>query len=210
MNAARALLVGVALAGLAACGSSNTVEDRYYSLVLAAGPVSDATEDGAAQLIVGPIELPRYLGGRALSMQVGPNRIEAASHHFWAEPLDEAISKVLSRDIDERTDDLVVQRESGRWTGDADCRVRIEFDAFHPTYQSEVVVSGRYWVISGDISARGDFSLPQRLTDDGYAHAVDVLRDALAELAGQISGSLSTTSVCDSGGVPGIEASGQS
>ena len=129
-------------------------------------------------------------------MQVGPNRIETASHHFWAEPLDEAIAKVLARDIDERTDGLIVQREFGRWTADADCRVRVEFDSFHPTYQTEVVVSGRYWVISEDGSARGDFSLPRRLTADGYAHAVDVLRSALEALADQISGDLAANPAC--------------
>ncbi|MDJ0908757.1 MAG: PqiC family protein [Woeseiaceae bacterium] len=196
MNAARVIAVGLAIACLSACGSNDTVEDRYYSLVLAAGPAGNATDDGAAHLIVGPIELPRYLDGRGLSMQVGPNRIETANHHFWAEPLDEAIAKVLARDIDENTDDLVVQRESGRWSGNADCRLRIEFDAFHPTFRSDVVVTGRYWIGTDDNVARRDFSLRRGLTADGYAHAVDVLRGALADLAEQVSDDLAAESGC--------------
>ena len=200
MNAARGFLIGLVLAGLAACGSSDTVEDRYYSLVLAAGSGgAGATSDAAqARLIVGPVELPRYLGGRGLSMQVGPNQIETANHHFWAEPLDEAIAKVLVLDIAQRTDDYDVERESGRWNFESDCRLRVEFDAFHPTYDSRVTVSGRYWFAnSSGGSVREDFNLSGRLTDDGYAHAVDVLRDTLAELADQISGSLPPAAECD-------------
>ncbi len=196
MNATRVLVAGLAFACLAACGSNDMVEDRYYSLVLAAGPISDATDEGAARLIVGPIELPRYLGGRGLSMQVGPNRIETANHHFWAEPLDEAIAKVLARDIDENTDNIIVQRESGRWTVNADCRLRVEFDAFHPTHRSDVVISGRYWIGNDDAGTRRDFSLRRRLSTDGYAHAVDVLRSALAALAEQVSGDLSAEGSC--------------
>jgi len=197
MNAAHILVAGMAVACLAACGSSSTVEDRYYSLVLAAGSASAAADEGAPTLIVGPIELPRYLGGRGLSMQVGPNQIETANHHFWAEPLDEAIAKVLVRDIAEQTDQFNVERESGRWSGNEDCRVRIDFDAFHPTHQSEVVVRGRYWVISGESSDRADFSLGRELTRDGYANAVDELRRVLQTLAGDISRSVAACATDD-------------
>ncbi len=199
MNAARACIVGLTLAGLAACGSSDTVEDRYYSLVLAAGSASESTEEATATLIVGPIELPRYLGGRGLSMQVGPNRIETANHHFWAEPLDEAIAKVLSSDVAARAEGYDVERESGRWTPEADCRVRIEFDAFHPTHEARVTVSGRYWISSpGAADTRQEFNLSGRLTADGYGHSVDVLRDTLAELAVRIADSLPAASECAS------------
>ena len=199
MNVARGILIGLVVSGLAACASSDTVEDRYYSLVLAAGSGGAAatTDEPRARLIVGPIELPRYLSGRGLSMQVGPNRVETANHHFWAEPLDEAISKVLVRDIAERSGDYDVERESGRWNFDSDCRLRVEFDAFHPTHDSRVTVSGRYWLAHRSAgSVREDFSLSGRLTADGYAHAVDVLRDTLADLADQISESLPPASEC--------------
>ena len=198
MNALRLAIAGLAVAGLAACGTSDTVEDRYYSLVLAAGSsgAAQGTESAQERLIVGPIELPRYLAGRGLSMQVGPNRIETANHHFWAEPLDEAIAKVLVSDIEDRTAGFRVERETGRWTAEADCRIRIEFDAFHPTHRSEVVVSGRFWIVTDDDRTRGDFDLRRGLTSDGYAHAVDVLRDVLSSLADRISEDLTAAPGC--------------
>ena len=196
----------LALLCLTACGSSEVIEDHYYSLVLAAGGSAMAADNevASAQIIVGPIQLPTYLSGRGLPMQVAPNRIESASHHLWAEPLDGAIAKVLARDIAERTDGIDVERESGRWTADADCRIRIEFDAFHPTYESRVVTSGRYWIVSDDSTDRHDFTLTRALTIDGYAHAVDVLKGTLEALANQISEDLRSTPACRGSAGPDV------
>ncbi len=201
---ARFLSICVALAILAACGSAPPLPDRYYSLVLAADSGDVAGDEIAnARLIVGPIELPSYLSKHGIAMQMGPNRIESANHHFWAEPLDEAIAKVLTRDIAERTDGIAVERESGRWTPSEDCRVRVEFDAFHPTNNSQVVMSGRYWISSENSSDSQEFSLSRSLTIDGYAHAVDVLRDTLAVLAQQISEDVQGEPACAGQDDPG-------
>lgn len=198
MIIARTFPITLTILVLSACGSSPLVEDHYYSLVLAADDSAAAIEDESStpRLIVGPIQLPTYLSVRGLPMQVGPNRIESAYHHFWAEPLDEAIAKVLTQDIAENTTGMNVERESGRFTAQEDCRVRLEFDAFHPTNTSRAVTSGRYWVLSKDASSRQAFSLTRTLTSDGYAHAVDVLRGILAELAQQISDEVQRNPAC--------------
>ena len=200
MTCIRFLVVSAALLHLAACGSSPVSQDRYYSLVLAAdngNAQGDAKTN--ARLIVGPIELPDYLSNRGIAMQTGPNRIESANHHFWAESLDTAIAKVLTQDIAGRTDGIKVERESGRWTRDEDCRVRVEFDAFHPTNNSRVVSSGRYWISSEDSSDSQAFSLSHTLTIDGYAHAVDALRSTLELLAQQIAENVQNTPACTGG-----------
>lgn len=198
MKRARYLLPGVAILLLAACGSNRVVQDRYYSLVLAADDTAALSNDETAhaRLIVGPVQLAGYLGGRGLPMQVGSNRIESAQHHFWAEPLDEAIGKVLVRDIAAHVDGVDVEREAGRFTRQEDCRVRLEFDAFHPTIESRVVTNGRYWISFGDESRRHAFNLTRTLTMDGYAHAVDVLRSTLASLAQQIAEDVQGAPAC--------------
>ena len=188
----------IAILLLSACGSDPTIPDRYYSLVLAADGVSVVgdNENSTARLIVGPIYLPDYLSDRGLPLQVGPNRIESANHHFWAEPLDEAIAKVLVRDIAVHTNSIDVERESGRYTPAEDCRLRVEFDAFHPTSESRVLTSGRYWISSEGDSTRQEFSFSRTLTRDGYAHAVDALRDMLQTLAEKISANVQEKSTC--------------
>lgn len=191
-------ILGVVTLLLSACGSSPAAPDRYYSLVLAGndGVAGDTQEVATVRMIVGPVQLPAYLSERGLPLQVGPNRIESAHHHFWAEPLDEAIAKVLTRDISRQTNGIDVERESGRFTPEADCRLRLEFDAFHATTASSVVASGRYWISSGDTSNRQAFSLTRTLTADGYAHAVDVQRSMLETLAQQIAEQIQSTPVC--------------
>ena len=186
----------LALLGLAAC-ASNPVEDHYYSLVLAA---DDSTAPDMAvanaMLIVGPIQLPEYLNKRGLTIQVDSNQVQTANHHFWAEPLDEAISKVLVRDIASRNNNLGVERDAGRWTGGGTCRLRIEFDKFHATNRSSVVSSGRYWVSSSDSTVKQEFDVTQRLSADGYGPAVAALRDSLDDLATQINETINNNSQC--------------
>jgi len=81
--------------------ASKPVEEHYYSLVLAADQanVPARGDNTGAHLIVGPVHLPAYLNNQGMSIAVGANQIRTANHHFWAEPLEEAISKVLVLDI---------------------------------------------------------------------------------------------------------------
>lgn len=204
MTRAGLCVLGVAIMWLSACGSSPAIPDRYYSLVLAGNDVvSEGIDEAAtARLIVGPVQLPAYLGERGLPMQVAPNRIESAHHHFWAEPLDEAIAKVLTRDIARHTNGIDVERESGRFTPTGDCRLRLEFDAFHATSESSVMASGRYWIISKDTSDRHAFGLTRTLEVDGYAHAVDVQRGMLETLSQQISDDVQGTPACTGAASP--------
>ena len=194
----------ILLLALSGC-SSTPVEDRYYSLVLTTDEAAPArvAGPGAPLLVVGPISLPDYLHKRGIALQSGASQIQTANHHFWAEPLDEAIAKVLVRDIERLSGNILVERDAGRWTGNADCRVRVEFDRFHATGDSRVVSSGRYWLVSlGDSAsndlpdARYEFSVSRPLSADGYAHAVQVLRESLNVVAEKINGHIDKQSTC--------------
>lgn len=185
---------------LTACGS-NPVDDRYYSLVLAADDVrapAKSAEPGT-RLIVGPVVLPDYLDRRGLAMQVGSNEIVTANHHFWAEPLEEGIAKVLVRDIAILVNGVSVDRDAGRWSGQGDCRLRIEFDKFHPTDRSRVVSSGRYWISASETVVKREFDLSETLYGDGYAQAVAALRQSLETLAARIAESIENDSPCSAG-----------
>ena len=187
----------IVLFGLMACGS-NPVEDHYYSLVLAADDemTSVRAEEANAHLIVGPVQLPEYLNRCGLAIQIESNQIQTANHHFWAESLEEAISKVLVRDIANLAKGLTVDRDAGRWTDSGDCRLRIEFDKFHATDRSRVVSSGRYWVSSSGSDFKQEFEVTETLSADGHAHAVAALRGSLRTLATQITDTIEKNSQC--------------
>lgn len=184
---------------LTAC-ASQPKEDHYYSLVLAANDVTAAarTDTATARIIVGPIQLARYLDQPGLAMQVGSSQIRTANHHFWAEPLDEAIGKVLVRDISQRVGAVAVDRDAGRWTAGGDCRLRVEFDKFHATDDARVVVTGRYWIHdSGQADvAQSEFNIVQTLSANGYPQAVRQLRVAIESLAAEIVEQLSKIGNC--------------
>jgi uncharacterized lipoprotein YmbA len=193
----RHIFVVIVLLGLMACGS-NPVEDHYYSLVLAADDVMVPvrTDEAKAHLIVGPIQLPDYLNRRGLAIQIDSNQIQTANHHFWAEPLEGAISKVLVRDITSLASGVTVDRDAGRWTDSGDCRLRIEFDKFHATDRSRVVSSGRYWVSSADSDFKQEFEVTRTLSADGHANAVAALRRSLGILAAQVTDTIDSNSQC--------------
>ncbi len=200
MKRFRIHFVTIVILVLGACASS-PVDEHYYSLVLATdsldAPVNDTA--AAAHLIVGPVRLPAYLNTRGLKIEVGANQIRTANHHFWAEPMEEAISKVLVLDIARLVDKLMVDRDAGRWTAEGDCRLRLEFDRFHATSDSRVVSSGRYWVSSPEGSVRGDFHTTRTLSEDGYGHAVEILRQSLGTLAAEIAVTIEDNPLCFGG-----------
>ena len=199
MRWTRHLVLLPLLLGLTAC-ASNPVEDQYYSLVLAADEVPGKVDAEASHthIIVGPIQLPEFLERRELAMQISDNEIRTANHHFWAEPLEGAIAKVLVKDTFLLGDALVVDREAGRWTEEGNCRIRLEFDKFHATNRGRVVNSGRYWISTPDDSVRQEFDLSHSIASDGYSSAVTALRLSLRELAGQIVATIDNSSICQS------------
>ena len=126
------------------------------------------------------------------------NQIRTANHHFWADPLGEAIGKLLVRDISGQLDGIGVDRDAGRWTDDGDCHLRVEFDRFHATQDSRVVATGRYWVRdnANDRTTKREFDLFRVLTGDGYSHAVLQLRATIEYLADDIAEHVVETAAC--------------
>lgn len=201
MNRVHTVFVILVISGLTAC-ASQTTQDNFYSLMLASEdltqPVTD--EEATGQLIVGPIRLANYLTQPGLAIQTAPNKIQMANHHFWAESLDEAIAKVLVRDISQMTQTLLVDRDVGQWTSEGDCRLRVEFDKFHATNESAVAVAGRYWVHQRGRSRpwKKEFDIQRPLATDGYAHTVQQLRASLDTLAKEMFKYTQVTSACPS------------
>jgi len=198
----RILLVGGMMALLAACSSGGppAPADRYYSLVLAGSDTAAQVDGAATLLVIGPIRLADFLHRPGIAIQIGPNSVQSAERHRWAEPLDASIGKVLAREIERHSTGLVAEPENSRWDMQADCRLRLEFDAFHPSRDGRAIVNGRYWISDGQSSARHSFALERGLDGKGYERAVDVLREMLGALGQQIAAEITSTGACESPG----------
>ena len=104
----RILLVSclMAMAGtLSACINLGTGRSPATKLYMLATEMSGQAVPSTAALPagfsigVGPVQVPRYLSLPMLVTRTGPNEMQSAEFHQWAEPLPENITRVMSADL---------------------------------------------------------------------------------------------------------------
>ncbi len=177
---------------LVACASSSK-QVKYYSLTLNSdyqSPTIANNQGNTAQIhvMVEPIRLANFLRQEGLVLQIGEHEIVIANYHRWAEPLEEAIAKLLVYELNNKSDQYQFARRIGQWHEDATLHLRFEFDKFHATDNAKVVTSGRYWLYEKNKALKVDhtFNVSNGLTRDGYLHAVEKLEQAVGTLSDQI------------------------
>ena len=107
MNATSRSLIICALASLlmTACGSSPPV--RYFSLSSSVAAVGQDPEDAVA-MGLGPIRMPEYLNRSQIVTRGSGAEIIVDEFSRWAEPLSPAVHRIVSTDVDNAVDGLVV------------------------------------------------------------------------------------------------------
>jgi len=104
MNRASLAVVLVAVPWLAACTASAPV--RYYQLdPVALQPA--AGSGAAAVLVMGPLSVPEYLQRSRMVRRGDGAEVVVDEFHRWAEPLGDAVPRVLAANVDGLADDLV-------------------------------------------------------------------------------------------------------
>lgn len=107
MNATARSITFCALVSLllTACGSSPPV--RYFSLSTSVDAVGQEGDDTVA-LGFGPIHIPEYLNRSQLVTRGPGQEIKVDEFNRWVEPLSEALHRIVSTDVDNAVDGLVV------------------------------------------------------------------------------------------------------
>lgn len=201
MRMVKYILVVFSIGLLQACASSPTDRVKYYSLSLNSSEVTHQSikhvNQHASRIVVGPVQLPKFLRQDKLIMQVGTHEIYNANFHRWAEPLEESIAKVLVQTLNQDNTHFSFSRIFPQWRTSAKFNLKLEFEKFHATDNAEIVVSGRYWLYDDQSNLKIDqtFTITDTLTQDGYAHAVEKLQDALSQLSADISRTLNQFTV---------------
>jgi len=200
-NTVTAVFFGV-LFSVSAC-TSNTIQDTYYSLApgTAAGSVIPALKQRESRLTLVSITLPKFLQNQNLVMQNGAHTLVPARHHFWAEPLEDGIAKVLVQGITKNASTLQVESNAGRWSAGTNCSLRLEFDSFHATQSGQVISSGRFWLQDTESKSPivQQFNYSDDLLLDGYAQTVSQLQSSLQVLASAIVSAIEDSGVCKTG-----------
>ncbi len=171
---------------------STTKDIKYYSLNLEQVALADEGESKPL-VVISPIQMAPFLRQQGLVLQRGKHEIVTANHHHWAEPLAQAIAKLLQQKLNNYCNDYYFERATSQWSQSAAYRLSLEFNKFHSNDQSEVVVAGRYWFYEEGTkpSKSKVISISDDLERDGYLHMVEKLESAVDKLSVTICNEIS-------------------
>lgn len=184
-----ASLIGLLI--LVGCSSSPR-QLHYYSFMTDPAEVKANQAEAAARLVtLKPIYLAEFLQQSNLVQQISANQLEYAAYHFWAEPLDKSLEKVLANELNQVAVATVITTKDPR-SKQAEVELRVEFQQFLPSYQGNVLAKGQYWLVDKKLNEikTDSFNYEIALEQDGYEHAVARLQLAVGLLAEEIAQAL--------------------
>ncbi len=178
---------------IAACGSSPPV--RYFALS-PMDSVQQQDPDDSVTLGVGPLRLPEYLNRSQIVTRGGGSELEVDEFSRWAEPLTQAFHRVVSTDVDNMMNGVMVI--TFPWEAvvhnDVDYRLIGEVTRFDADRSGRVVLDIQ-WVIA-DVSAavavtprRSRYETRAARPDDP-AIVVSAMNDALAMFSRDVASEL--------------------
>ncbi len=171
--------------------SSATQGVRYYSLNLnqnSPAQENKKTTESGIKIIISTVGLAPFLRQQGLVLQQGNHEIVIANQHHWAEPVGQSIAKLLQSNLNYKSKKYYFERESRQWSEKPSIVLKLEFDRFHATDKSTVIVSGRYAIYSKDkkLVSNKQFLLSEKLSEDGYLHSVEMLEKSINKLSNKI------------------------
>ena len=148
--ARRLLLPALAALWLAACASGPDIPPHYYQLRVEppeALPAAGAAAEGLWQLVL-PVRMPEYLERNVLWLPTGSSGLQQIEGHRWAEPLSEAVPRIVGND-------LSLLRGPGRvWSGalpagvQATRQLRLEVLSLEAAADRRSVLLNARWTLS--------------------------------------------------------------
>lgn len=181
---------GVLLALLVLAGCGTTRPARYY-LLTPEGPMASPDAASSLGIGVGPVTLAPYLDrAQVVTRVAGTNELRLEDSRRWAEPLAEAVGRVLAEDLARRlgTDQVRVYPWR-QWEG-LDYQVVVEVLRFDADSQGRVRLDVRWRVEghggAGSLATRRS-ELAGEVRGEGYAAIVQAQSRTLAGFADEIA-----------------------
>ena len=168
---------------IAACGSSPPV--RYFALS-PMDTVQRQDPDDSVTLGVGPLRLPEYLNRSQMVTRGGGSELEIDEFSRWAEPLTQALHRVVSADVDNMMTGVTVI--AFPWESvvqnNVDYRLIGEVTRFDADRSGRVVLNIQWAIydVSADVAVpprRGRYETRAARSDDP-ANVASAMNDALA------------------------------
>ena len=154
MESTRTVVTSLVLL-LAGCGSSPPA--HFYSLQpLDLDYQTDA--DDAAVMYVGPLKLPEYVARTQIVTRGDGAEMIVDDYHRWAEPLDDAIPRIVAVNVDNLVDGVIVVAFPSGNMVNADYRLQGSIVRFDADAAGRAVLIVQWGVADRD----GDFLVPPR------------------------------------------------
>lgn len=188
ISATRLLITLCATLWLAGCGSSPPV--RYFALQSTSDRYQQESGE-AAVLSLGPLRLPDYLDRSQLVTRGAGAEILVDGQSRWAEPLDQAIHRVVARTVDALVADLAVVAYPTTSMVHEDYRLVGKIDRFEADAGGLAVLEIQWGIGDRDanplVSTRRSRYSKQAMRSGDPGAIVEALSDTLAQYSRDIA-----------------------
>jgi uncharacterized lipoprotein YmbA len=186
-------IVAVALAS--GCLGGPTPEPEYFTLSAAAAPhAAPVAARPGLGLVLGPVELPRYLDRPELVTRSGPHRLRMWNLVRWGGSLRSDVQRVVADDLSQLlgTTRIAVYPDEARFP--VDCRVLLALLELGGAPGQPVALRARWTLAGADGRALsvGETSLEQPVASAAWEDYVAAQRAALGALTHEIAERIAT------------------
>lgn len=184
------------LTTLAGCAAQSP-KTHYYSLSVEeppapAGEASPASTTPVTRVSVTRVGIPALVDRPQIVSGTAANSVDISDFHRWAEPLQEAIGRVVAGDLARRLGPGYVVGKSVLPGMPPDVRVALDVQRFEATLGTGVAVEALWTVRAGTSEARvGRSRIEEPAADDGYAGVAAAYSRALAAVSHDIAAAVS-------------------
>jgi uncharacterized protein len=196
---AQVVLALIASVGLSSCAVSDPTQ--FYALSRAAAPPASTASASVAMsrvdatrivgIGVGPVTVPGYLDRTQIVMRTGTDQVQISTFHRWAEPLEDAIARVLAEEIAARvpTERVVVFPWRGLVARTIQYQVVVAVLRFDGRPGRDVTLDARWRILArdGQELALRRSTVVQDVESAGYEPVVAALGRALGTLGQEIA-----------------------
>lgn len=171
---------------LAACGS--TPKESFYTL--SAPPPVEASATATISIVVGPVTVPEAVDRTPMVIRTGPNQVDIADLHRWAEPLKAAIPRVLAAHLARALGTARVTSSRQAGGAEADYRVAVEVSRFESSFTDGATLEAAWTIIGKAGTVRGRTVARETASPGDHAGIASAHSRALEKLAGDIANAM--------------------
>lgn len=177
-------LVLAFLFGSIGCASAPVPEQHLYLLSAPATPTQYSSD---LVIAMGRVTIAPYLRRSQVMLQVGQHEMRPASHHQWAEPLDQSVRRYLRDGLSAELN-AAVDTQPDR-THPPDIQVDVMIERFHGDMGGRVILDAQYVIHQRDVTdspTRNRIHLQAHQGTSGYAELIATKSELLDDLTQRI------------------------